>query len=623
MRSNRKTGGGGQKVGYWLNFITSQGMFYEQSSAEQRPFSGSRLLATIRHVGNSWVQVPENSYFCRLFTHGDGTTYKQAQLNRVCKQSSVGTAFPATGKRPQIRPYSLFIARFVHQTALFYLKMAVRVRFAPSPTGALHIGGVRTALYNYLFARQQGGTFILRIEDTDQGRYVPGAEDYIVESLKWVGLLPDEGVGFGGSDGPYRQSDRKAIYQQHAHELVQRGHAYYAFDTPEALEARREAEENFTYNHATRSGLDNSLVHGLAEAERRVAGGEAFVVRLKVEPGRRIHIQDLIRGDVSFESSELDDKVLLKADGMPTYHLANIVDDHLMRITHVIRGEEWLPSTAHHVLLYEGFGWEDTMPKFSHLPLILKPVGNGKLSKRDGAKFGMPVFPLGWKGETADDSFEGFREAGFLPEAVVNFLALLGWHPGGDQEMFTMDELIQAFSIEHIGKSGARFDYEKAKWFNQKYIQSADNERLAAMVRPLAEARGYAVSDAFLSKAVGLMKERVTFLPDFVETGYYLFEPVRAYDEETLQKRWNGDIAAVFGELIEKVANFDPFEAPALEDAVKAYIQEKGLKPGDLLPLLRIALAGTMKGPAVFEMAEALGREATVERLKALAMHRN
>ncbi|MCC7464936.1 MAG: glutamate--tRNA ligase [Saprospiraceae bacterium] len=496
--------------------------------------------------------------------------------------------------------------------------MAVRVRFAPSPTGALHIGGVRTALYNYLFARQQKGTFILRIEDTDQGRYVPGAEDYIIEALKWVGLLPDEGVGFGGPDGPYRQSDRKEIYHKYAHDLVARGHAYYAFDTPVELDERRQAEEHFTYNYISRNGLNNSLVLDPEAVQQRIAQGDPFVIRLKVEPGRSIVIHDLIRGEVVFESSELDDKVLLKADGMPTYHLANIVDDHLMRITHVIRGEEWLPSTAHHVLLYEGFGWQETMPKFSHLPLIMKPVGNGKLSKRDGAKFGIPVFPLSWKGDTPEESFEGFREAGFLPEAVVNFLALLGWHPGGDQEIFTKEELIQAFSIEHIGKSGARFDFEKAKSFNQKYIHAKDNASLAAMVRPLADAKGYQVSDAFLEKAVGLMKERVTFLQDFVETGYYLFEPVKSNDEETLQKRWNGDIAAVFAELTEKVATFDSFNAVALEDAIKQFMQEKQLKPGDILPLLRIALAGTMKGPAVFEMAEILGREATVARLRAL-----
>ena len=494
--------------------------------------------------------------------------------------------------------------------------MSVRVRFAPSPTGALHIGGVRTALYNYLFARQHGGTFILRIEDTDQGRYVPGAEEYIIEALRWVGLLPDEGVGFGGPDGPYRQSDRKEIYQKYAHELVQRGHAYYAFDTPEALDIRRQAEEHFTYNQLTRNGLINSLMLGQEESKRRISAGESFVVRLKVEPGRSIHIHDLIRGDVVFESSELDDKVLLKADGMPTYHLANIVDDHLMRITHVIRGEEWLPSTAHHVLLYEGFGWVNTMPKFSHLPLIMKPVGNGKLSKRDGAKFGIPVFPLAWKGETAEESFDGFREAGFLPEAVINFLALLGWHPGGDDDVFSLEDLIRLFSIEHIGKSGARFDYEKAKSFNQKYIHAMDDSVLAARIRPLVEAKGYQISDGFLLKAIALMKERVTFLSDFVEIGYYLFEPVRTYDEETLQKRWNGDIAAVFGELTEKMATFDFFKAPELEETVKFFIQFKGLKPGDVLPLLRIALVGTMKGPAVFETAEVLGQTETVNRLR-------
>ncbi len=496
--------------------------------------------------------------------------------------------------------------------------MSVRVRFAPSPTGALHIGGVRTALYNYLFAKQQGGTFILRIEDTDQTRYVPGAEEYIIETLKWVGLLPDEGLGFGGDKGPYRQSDRKEIYQRYAHELVQRGHAYYAFDTPEALDTRRQSEENFTYNQLTRNGLSNGLSLSEADVKSRLDAGEPFVIRLKVDPGREIHIHDLIRGDVVFQSSELDDKVLLKADGMPTYHLANIVDDHLMEITHVIRGEEWLPSTAHHVLLYEGFGWTDTMPRFSHLPLILKPVGNGKLSKRDGAKFGMPVFPLEWKGATAEESFDGFRNTGFLPEAVINFLALLGWHPGGEQEIFSLQELVQAFSVDQISKSGARFDYEKAKWFNQKYIQAADNAVLASYIRPLANGKGYAVTDEYLEQVAALMKERVTFLPDFVETGYYLFEPVREYDKETFLKKWSPSIAEVFNELTGMVATFEPFNGPALEEAVKHFIHEKGLKPGDMLPLLRIALAGTMKGPAVFDMAVALGREETLRRLQAL-----
>lgn len=496
--------------------------------------------------------------------------------------------------------------------------MSVRVRFAPSPTGALHIGGVRTALYNYLFARKNGGTFLLRIEDTDQNRYVPGAEAYIIESLKWVGLIPDEGVGFSSPDdpgGPYRQSDRKDLYGKYAQELVERGHAYYAFDTPEALENARQATENFTYNFHTRMGLQNSLALPANEVRSRLDAGEPFIIRLKVEPGQEIRVHDLVRGDVVFQSSELDDKVLLKADGMPTYHLANIVDDHLMKITHVIRGEEWLPSTAHHVLLYQGFGWADTMPQFAHLPLILKPVGNGKLSKRDGAKFGMPVFPLPWHADNPEDSFAGFRDTGFLPEATINFLALLGWHPGGDQEIFSMDELIQAFSIEHISKSGARFDYEKAKWFNQRYIQAMDNAALAEHIRPLAEARGFRADLPFLTEIAALMKERVTFLPDFVEQGYYLFGPVKFYDEEMIRKKWNPALQTVFETLAEMVRQAQVFEAPALEEQVKQFMQESGIKPGEILPLLRLALAGTMKGPAVFDMAVVLGREETSRRL--------
>ncbi len=496
----------------------------------------------------------------------------------------------------------------------------MRVRFAPSPTGALHIGGVRTALYNYLLARQHGGTFILRVEDTDQTRFVPGAEAYIIESLRWLGLLPDEGVGFGGDHGPYRQSDRKPIYRQYAEQLVALGQAYYAFDTAEELDERRKATDNFTYNYLTRSDLQNSLTLSEADIQQRLIAGQAHVIRLRVTPGRAIHIHDLIRGEVVFQSDELDDKVLLKADGMPTYHLANIVDDHLMGITHVIRGEEWLPSTAHHVLLYEGFGWVETMPKFSHLPLIMKPFGNGKLSKRDGAKFGIPVFPLSWPlpGETAppEDHFQGFREAGFLPGAVINFLALLGWHPGGDQEIFALDELVQAFSLEHISKGGARFDFEKAKWFNQKYIQMLDNSTLATYIRPLAAQKGYAVSDDYLAQVAGLMKERVTFLPDFVEMGYYLFEPVKDYDRETITKKWKAEWTPVFENLIDFVATYSPFESAGLEAAVKQFLVDQGAKPGDLLPLLRIALAGTMKGPAIFDMAVALGQSETVQRLR-------
>ncbi|MCC6412354.1 MAG: glutamate--tRNA ligase [Saprospiraceae bacterium] len=501
--------------------------------------------------------------------------------------------------------------------------MSVRVRFAPSPTGALHIGGVRTALYNYLFAKQQGGKFILRIEDTDQNRYVPGAEAYIIEALRWVGLLPDEGQDFGGDMGPYRQSERKEIYKKYALELVRQGKAYYAFDTPEELEALREKEPNFTCNFRTRMGMSNSLSLPADQLQKLLDAGVPSVIRLKVESGRDIFINDMIRGEVVFSSDELDDKVLLKADGMPTYHLANIVDDHLMQITHVIRGEEWLPSTAHHVLLYEAFGWADTMPRFAHLPLILKPEGNGKLSKRDGAKFGMPVFPLAWEGETIEDNFPGFRETGFLPQAVLNFMALLGWHPGGDQELFTLEEMIAAFSVEHISKGGARFDYDKAKWFNQKYIQAMSNEALVEHIRPLAEAKGYAVSDRFLATVAGLMKERVTFLPDFVEQGYYLFEAVKDYDNETLQKKWKSELTPVFEKLIDRVHSVATFEAAEMEGMVKEFIQEQGLKPGDVLPLLRIALAGTMKGPAVFDMASALGRDETVNRLRVALHHFN
>jgi glutamyl-tRNA synthetase len=495
----------------------------------------------------------------------------------------------------------------------------MRVRFAPSPTGALHIGGLRTALYNYLLARQHGGQFLLRIEDTDQGRYVPGAEEYILEALKWAGINPDEGVGFGGEYGPYRQSDRKAIYAEQVQHLIDRGAAYYAFDTPETLEKRRAAEANFTYNHATRDGMENSLTLSAWEVEQRLKAEAPYVIRLKIMPNRTIMVRDLIRGEVPFQSSELDDKVLMKADGMPTYHLANIVDDHLMRITHVIRGEEWLPSTAHHVLLYEGFGWEDTMPQFAHLPLILKPEGNGKLSKRDGAKFGIPVFPLGWDGDTVETRLTGFRETGFLPAATINFLALLGWHPGGDQEIYSLAELIQQFSIENISKSGARFDYEKAKWFNQQYIRAMDNHHLADLIKPLVQAKGYSVSDDFLEQAVGLMKERVTFLPDFVEQGYYLFEPIREYDAETMQKKWNPAFGPVFSELATFVENFEPFEREALEAAVKQFATDHGVKPGDLLPLLRLAMAGTMKGPAIFDMAVAIGRAETVARIRRFA----
>jgi glutamyl-tRNA synthetase len=496
----------------------------------------------------------------------------------------------------------------------------VRVRFAPSPTGALHIGGVRTALYNYLFAKKNNGTFILRIEDTDQGRYVPGAEAYIIEALSWFGLTPDEGPGLGGDYAPYRQSDRKEIYQTYATQLVALGGAYYAFDTPEELETRRKSEEaagnhNFKYDSVTRYSMVNSLTLSADETERRLAAGEHYVIRLKVPDNETVSVTDLIRGEVNFQTHELDDKVLLKGDGMPTYHLANIVDDHLMEITHVIRGEEWLPSTGHHVLLYRAFGWEDTMPQFAHLPLILKPDGKGKLSKRDGAKFGIPVFPLGWKGETPEGSFDGFREVGFLPAAGLNFLALLGWNPGTEQEIFSQEALVEAFSIEKISKSGARFDFEKGKWFNQQYLHHLDGPTLAKWVRPFIEAKGHSPSEDYLTAVCQLMKDRTTFLTDFWNAGYYFFEDIRLYDEVNITKRWRNESRLVFESLADAVKSTTPFTAAAIESSVKDFMTTNNLKPGEVMPLLRIALAGTMQGPAVFEMMEVLGADKVMERL--------
>lgn len=491
----------------------------------------------------------------------------------------------------------------------------IRVRFAPSPTGALHIGGVRTALYNYLFAKKHGGTFVLRIEDTDQGRYVPGAEEYIIEALRWCGIMPTEGQGLGGPHAPYRQSERKELYQAHAQELIANGEAYYAFDTSAALDAARAANPNFRYDAQSRTGLANALTLPAEEVQRRLEAGHDYVIRLKVPENEVVTFTDLVRGEVSFATSELDDKVLMKSDGMPTYHLANIVDDHLMEITHVIRGEEWLPSTGHHVLLYRAFGWGATMPQFAHLPLILKPDGKGKLSKRDGAKFNMPVFPLGWAGETEEDSFRGFREFGFLPQAAINFLAFLGWNPGTEQEIFSLDELCEAFSIEKIGKSGARFDYEKAKWFNQQYLHVTDDAELVKLVRPLAEAKGYQVSDDYLAQVCHLMKGRATFLPDIVEQAPFLFGAVQTFDTENIAKRWKPESRSVFEALTDHLKAQPEFVAAPLEESVKAFMAEQGKKPGEIMPILRLALAGTMQGPGVFEMMELLGRERTLERL--------
>lgn len=502
----------------------------------------------------------------------------------------------------------------------------IRVRFAPSPTGALHIGGVRTALYNYLLAKKFNGTFILRIEDTDQTRYVPGAEDYIIESLKWCGLIPDEGPGFGGKYGPYRQSERKDIYKQYADQLIKDGHAYYAFDTPEELDAKREEEKNFgnhafKYDAITRLGMRNSLTLPASEVKKNLENAVPYVIRLKVPENEVIEIKDLIRGNVHFQSNELDDKVILKADGMPTYHLANIVDDHLMEITHVIRGEEWLPSTAHHVLLYRFLGWNASMPEFAHLPLILKPNGQGKLSKRDGVKLGIPVFPISWNGETEEDSFKGFREFGFDPKAMINFLAFLGWNPGTEKEIFSIEELWQAFSIEHIGKAGARFDFDKAKWFNQQYIMATANSELAHQIRPLIENQGFNPTNDFLENFCHLMKERVIFLTDFFDNGYYFFTKVKEFDLNAIQKKWKKEIRPKFDILLAELSDISDFTTDTIKGRVEEFMKNNDLKFGDVLPILRVAVSGTMKGPAIFEMMELLGKKEILERIELAFQH--
>ncbi len=500
------------------------------------------------------------------------------------------------------------------------MNSTVRVRFAPSPTGPLHIGGVRTALYTFLYARKHQGTFILRIEDTDQGRYVPGAEDYIKEALDWLNIQPDEGPEIGGDLGPYRQSERKAIYKKYADEIIAKGNAYFAFDTPEDLGAlRKEAEankENFKYDASTRMSLKNSLSLSPDEVQNLMDQEAPYVIRLKVNPNEEVVFQDLVREEVRWSTNELDDKVLMKADGMPTYHFANIVDDHLMKVSHVIRGEEWLSSTPVHVLLYRAMGWEDTMPEFCHLPLILKPVGKGKLSKRDGAKFGFPVFPLDWVDPKTGEEVTGFREKGFEAEALLNFLALVGWNPGDNEEVMDINTMIEKFSIDRVSKSGGRFDYDKAKWFNAQYVQQGDEEDLATKLKPLAAQKGYEVSDDFLKGFVQLMKTRVTFVNEFLDEGYYFFEEVKAYDEKNLRKKWKEDKRAKFDLLYQRLDRINNFTEEVVETEVKAFLQEEELGFGAVLPILRIGLSGTLKGPSVFGMMELLGKEKTLNRLK-------
>ena len=493
----------------------------------------------------------------------------------------------------------------------------VRVRFAPSPTGALHIGGVRTALYNYLFARQHGGDLVFRIEDTDSNRFVPGAEEYIIESFRWLGIKFDEGVSFGGEHGPYRQSERRSIYKKYVDQLLAADKAYIAFDTPEQLEAKRAEIQNFQYDARTRGEMTNSLTLPKEEVERRIADGEQYVVRFKVEPGIEVHVNDMIRGDVKIKSDILDDKVLYKsADELPTYHLANIVDDHLMEITHVIRGEEWLPSAPLHVLLYRAFGWEDTMPTFAHLPLLLKPEGKGKLSKRDGDRLGFPVFPLEWHDPKTGDISSGYRESGYFPEAVVNFLALLGWNPGTEQELFSLDELVNLFDIHKCSKAGARFDFQKGMWFNHEYMLRKSNEEIANLFAPIVANNGVDESMERITQVVAMMKDRVSFVKELWPLCSFFFIAPTEYDAKTAKKRWKEDSAKVMGELADVLESIDDFSIEGQEPIVMKWVEDKGYKLGDVMNAFRLALVGIGKGPGMFDISAFLGKEETIKRLR-------
>jgi len=501
------------------------------------------------------------------------------------------------------------------------MERKVRVRFAPSPTGPQHIGGIRTALYNYLFAKKHGGDFILRIEDTDQTRYVKGAEDYLIAALNWCGITPDEGVGVGGEFGPYRQSERKeqGIYKKYVEQLIASGNAYYAFDTPEELTQMRENLKAAgvaapQYNANSRSSMKNSLTLSAEEVQKKLAAGEPYVVRIKIPRNEEIKFKDLIRGWVVVHSANLDDKVLYKADGMPTYHMANIVDDHLMKITHVIRGEEWLPSGPLHVLLYRFLGWEDEMPEFAHLPLILKPDGNGKLSKRDGDRLGFPVFPIEW---TAPDGAisSGYRESGYFSDAFINMLALLGWNPGTTQEIFSLDELINTFTLEKVGKSGSKFDPDKTKWFNQQYLKKKTNKELAKLLKPLVEEKKYPYpNDEFLAAICGLMKERATFITDLIADDYLFKAPVK-YDEKTLRKKWKENTPAIINQLKNILEGITDFTSINIETAFKAFLAKEELGFGAVLPGFRLLITGAGMGPSMFDICALLGKKEVLDRI--------
>lgn len=493
----------------------------------------------------------------------------------------------------------------------------VRVRFAPSPTGALHIGGVRTALYNYLFARQHGGDMVFRIEDTDSSRFVPGAEEYIIESFKWLGIRFDEGVSFGGEYGPYRQSERRHIYKKYVEQLLASDKAYIAFDTPEELSRKREETPNFQYDSHTRMDMTNSLTLTKEDVRRRIDGGQQYVVRFKIEPGRDVVVDDMIRGKVTIKSDILDDKVLYKsADELPTYHLANIVDDHLMEISHVIRGEEWLPSAPLHVLLYEAFGWADTMPRFAHLPLLLKPEGKGKLSKRDGDRLGFPVFPLEWHDPKTGEVSSGYRESGYFPEAVLNSLALMGWNPGTDQEIMSLDEMVSLFDITKCSKAGAKFDYQKGIWFNHEYMLKKSNEEIAALFAPIVANNGVDELMERITKVVAMMKDRVNFVKELWPLCSFFFVPPMEYDEKTVKKRWKADSADVMRQLAEVLQQIDDFSVEGQEAVVMRWVEEQGYKLGDVMNAFRLALVGIGKGPGMFDISAFLGKEETLRRLR-------
>lgn len=496
----------------------------------------------------------------------------------------------------------------------------VRVRFAPSPTGALHIGGVRTALYNYLLAKKLNGTMILRIEDTDQTRYVPGAEEYITQSLAWVGIKIDEGVTVGGSHAPYRQSERKSIYKQHAQKLLDSGHAYYAFDTEEELEAMRNrlkaaGSSNQQYSAGTRMIMNNSLTLSDADTKKNLEAGVAYVVRLKVPDDEEVRLHDLIRGEVTVHSSQIDDKVLMKSDGMPTYHLANVVDDYLMKISHVIRGEEWLPSAPLHVLLYRFFGWENDMPKFAHLPLLLKPDGNGKLSKRDADQMGFPIFPLTWTDPKNNELAKGFREAGYLPEALINFLAFLGWNPGTTQEIFSMDELAEAFSLERIGKAGAKFDIQKAQWFNQQYLKAKTDEALTVYLFDSLSQENISCPKEKALTICSIMKERVTFTQDFWQHGKFFFHAPTSYDEQVIAKKWNEDAIKVLTMYSQEISKVALLTADSAKTVLESVTTQLGIGIGKILQALRVAITGNASGPDLMVTIEILGKEEVANRI--------